>query len=317
MKPTDLFESLPDMAVFARVVEAGNFSVAARQLGSMPSTVSRQIKRLEQALGTQLLERSTRRIRVTESGAEVYRHCQAMLEAAAGAVDAAGKLASRPQGRVSLSAPTAFAKTVLHPLIPEFLRLYPEVDVQLVFIDRDVDPLVDDLDLMIRLTDRPPLGLAGRAVATVRWVLCASPGYLDARGTPGEPADLLQHDCLYLGETADDNRWSLRRDGKTQMIPVKGRYIANHAGARLEAAQQGFGIANLPDFAARQALDEGRVVLVLPDWELEAAVYIGKVWLLYPPKRFMLPKVRVLIDYLVERIADRVFVRDVFEHPSD
>jgi DNA-binding transcriptional ArsR family regulator len=130
MNPTELFALLPDMAVFARVVDAGNFSVAARQLGSTPSTVSRQIKRLEEALATRLLERSTRKVRVTESGAQVYRYCRDMVGAASGAVDAAGQLVGRPQGKVSVSAPTAYAKTVIHPLIPGFLRAYAEVGLR-------------------------------------------------------------------------------------------------------------------------------------------------------------------------------------------
>jgi DNA-binding transcriptional LysR family regulator len=304
MNPPELFESLPDMAVFVRVVDAGNFSAAARQLGSLPSTVSRQIKRLEQRLGTQLLERSTRRIRLTEAGAEVYGHCREMLDAAAGAVDAAGRLAAAPRGRVSLSAPTAFAKTVLHPVILEFLQRYPEVDVQLVFNDLDTDPLIDDLDLVVRLTSRPPLGLAGRTLGTVRWLLVASQAYLDGRGVPLKPTDLLQHECLYLGENADDNRWRLRQHGETETVKVQGRYIANHAGARLEAAREGFGIANLPDFVARKSLERGEVVQVLPDWELDAGAYVGSIWLLYPPKRYLPPKVRVLIDYLIERLAE-------------
>ncbi|MBX8533146.1 LysR family transcriptional regulator [Pseudomonas cichorii] len=304
MNPPELFESLPDMAVFVRVVDAGNFSAAARQLCSLSSTVSRQIKRLEQRLGTQLLERSTRRIRLTEAGAEVYSHCREMLDAAAEAVDAAGRLASAPRGRVSLSAPTAFAKTVLHPLMLEFLQRYPEVDVQLVFNDLDTDPLIDDLDLVVRLTTRPPLGLAGRTLGTVRWLLVASQAYLQERGTPLKPTDLLQHDCLYLGENTDDNRWRLRQSGDTQTVEVRGRYIANHAGARLEAAKSGFGIANLPDFVAKESLAQGQVVQVLPDWELNAAAYVGSIWLLYPPKRHLPPKVRVLIDYLIERFAE-------------
>ena len=247
MNPTDLFALLPDMAVFARVVDAGNFSVAARQLGSTPSTVSRQIKRLEDALATRLLERSTRTVRVTESGAQVARFCRDMLSAASGAVDAAGQLAARPQGKVRVSAPTAFAKTVIHPLIPGFLRAYDEVDLQLLFTDHDVDPLADDVDLVIRLTEHPPQGLAGRRLGAVRWLLVASPAYLREHGTPVQPRDLLKHDCIYLGETADDNRWRFRRGTETQTVDVKGRYIANHAGARLEAAQQDFGIANLPE----------------------------------------------------------------------
>ena len=303
MTPSALSAALPDMAIFARVVDAGNFSLAARQLGSTPSTVSRQIKRLEEALGTRLLERSTRRLRLTEAGGQVYRHCREMLDAAAGAVDAAGQLAARPHGKVSLSAPTAFAKTVLHPLVPAFLRRYPDVDLQLIFNDHDVDPLVDDVDLVIRLTERPPPGLAGRALGRVRWVLCASPGYLSAQGTPQEPKALVGHNCLYLGETPDDNHWHFRRGAQSQSVEVKGRYIANHAGARLEAACAGFGIASLPEFAAREALKRGEVVQVLPEWALDARAYIGAVWLLYPPKRFVPPKVRALIDYCVESLA--------------
>ncbi|WP_158902548.1 LysR family transcriptional regulator [Burkholderia sp. L27(2015)] len=304
MNSTELFALLPDMAVFARVVDAGNFSVAARQLGSTPSTVSRQIKRLEEALATRLLERSTRKVRVTESGAQVYRYCRDMVGAASGAVDAAGQLVGRPQGKVSVSAPTAYAKTVIHPLIPGFLRAYPEVDLQLLFADHEVDPLVDDLDVVIRLTEHPAPGLAGRQLGSVRWVLCASRAYLQTRGTPEHPRDLAQHDCVYLGETADDNRWRLRRGTEAHTVEVRGRYIANHAGARLEAAQQDLGIANLPEFAAADALQRGDLLQVLADWDLEARAYVGSVWLLYPPNRFLPPKVRVLIDYLAEHIHD-------------
>ncbi|MDE1184242.1 LysR family transcriptional regulator [Paraburkholderia sp.] len=302
MNPAELFALLPDMAVFARVVDAGNFSVAARQLGSTPSTVSRQIKRLEEALATRLLERSTRKVRVTESGAQVVRYCRDMVSAASAAVDSAGQLVGRPQGKVRLSAPTAYAKSVIHPLVPDFLRTYAEVDLQLQFNDHDVDPLDSDVDLVIRLTAHPPQGLAGRRISTVRWVLCASPAYLLARGTPDHPRDLAQHDCLYLGETADDNRWRFSRAGETLTIDVHGRYIANHAGARLEAAQQGLGIATLPEFATGEALASGALVQVLADWTLDARAYVGSVWLLYPPNRFLPPKVRVLIDYLAQRL---------------
>lgn len=304
MNPNELFALLPDMAVFARVVEAGNFSLAARQLGSTPSTVSRQIKRLEEALATRLLERSTRKVRVTESGARVARYCREVVSAASAAVDAAGQLAGRAQGKVSVSAPSQFARTVLHPLVPEFLRAYPEVDLQLLYSDRDVDPLTDDLDLVIRLTERPPPGLAGRQLGSVRWVLCASQAYLDTRGTPREPRELAQHDCIYLGETPDDNRWRLRLGTHAQTVAVHGRYIANHAGARLEAALQGFGVANVPEFTAANALARGELVQVLPDWTLEGQPYVGSIWLLYPPNRFLPLKVRVLIDYLVDRLHD-------------
>ncbi|WP_061152248.1 LysR family transcriptional regulator [Caballeronia arvi] len=298
MNPADLFDLMPDMAVFARVVDAGNFSLAARQLGSTPSTVSRRIKRLEEALATRLLERSTRKVRVTESGAQVYRHCRDMAAAASGAVDAAGQSSGKPQGRVALSAPTAYAKSVIHPLVPAFLAAYPDVDLQLVFADHDIDPLESDVDLVIRATSDPPQGLAARQLGRVRWLLCASAEYVREHGAPAHPRELAQHDCIHLGETADDNRWRFTRGNETVTVAVRGRYIANHAGARLEAAESGLGIATLPDFAARDALAAGRVQAVLADWELHARAYRGPVWLLYPPNRFLPPKVRALIDHL-------------------
>jgi DNA-binding transcriptional LysR family regulator len=227
-----------------------------------------------------------------------------MVSAATAAVDAAGQLAASPQGKVSVSAPTQFARAVIHPLVAGFLRAYDEVDLQLLFTDHDVDPLVDDVDLVIRLTEHPPQGLAGRRLGAVRWLLVASPAYLREHGTPAQPRDLLRHACIYLGETADDNRWRFRRGAESQSVDVKGRYIANHALARLEAAQQNFGIASVPEFAATDALQSGALVQVLPDWQLVARAYVGPVWLLYPPNRFLPPKVRALIDYLVEHLHD-------------
>ena len=306
MNPAELFALLPDLATFARVVDAGNFSVAARQLGTTPSTVSRQIKRLEESLGTRLLERSTRSIRLTDSGAQVYGYCRDMVGAASGAVDVAGQAGGEPRGKVSVSAPIAFAQAVIHPLIPGFLRCWPDVDVQLVFADREIDPLRDDVDIVIRLTRSPPLGLAARQLGAVKWLLCASPAYLAAHGTPVEPRDLARHACLYLGETVDDNRWHFRRGKDTQSLEVRGRYIANDAGARLDAALQDFGIASLPDFIAAQALAQGELVQVLADWEFEARPYMGPVWLLYPPNRFLPSKVRALIDYLASHLGEAV-----------
>lgn len=295
---------MPHMAVFARVVDAGNFSVAARQLGSTPSTVSRQIKRLEEALATRLLERSTRKVRVTEPGMQVYRHCRDMAAAASGAIDAAGQGSGKPQGRVALSAPTAYAKSVIHPLVPSFLAAYPDVVLQLVFSDHDIDPLASDVDLVIRATSHPPQGLAARALGRVRWLLCASAGYLGERGAPKHPRELAHHDCIHLGETADDNRWRFTKHGETATVAVRGRYIANHAGARLEAAEGGLGIAALPEFAARDALASGRVEAVLADWDMQARAYQGPVWLLYPPNRFLPPKVRALIDHLHAHLGE-------------
>jgi len=301
MHPDTLAALLPDLATFARVVDAGNFSEAARRLGSTPSTISRQIKRLETTLGVRLLERSTRSVRITESGEQVYRRCREMLEAATSAVDAAGH-AGQARGLVRLSAPVSYAHYVIHPLIPAFLAVHDAIDVQLIFNDRDLSPLQDDVDLVILLTRHPPPGLAGRQLGEVRWILCASPAYLEARGTPRQPADLAGHDCIYLGETPQDRRWTLHQGNISHAVDVRGRYQANHADARLDAALRHLGIAALPDFLAAESLREGCLVEVLGDWRFEARPYAGPVWLLYPPNRFLPPKVRALIDHLARHL---------------
>jgi len=298
MIPSELLSLLPDLATFARVVEAGNFSAAARLLGTTPSTVSRQMQRLERALGTRLLERSTRSIRLTESGAQVYRHCRHMVEAASDAIDVAGHLSEKVHGRISLSAPISYAKSVLHPLMDGFLRAHPQAGVQLLFDDRELDPVRDPVDLALRMTSTPPPGLVARRLGTVRWMACASFSYLRKHGMPDHPQALRQHDCLYLGDHADDNRWVFRRGEETHTVQVQGRYIVNDAETRRDAALAGWGIASLPEFVAADALREGELVQVLPDWSFEPRAYSGPVWLLYPQNRFLPPKVRAMIDWL-------------------
>ena len=298
MIPGELLALLPDLATFARVVEAGNFSAAARLLGITPSTVSRQMQRLERALGTRLLERSTRSLRLTESGTQVYRHCQHMVEAACDAIDVAGHLSEKVHGRISLGAPISYAKSVLHPLMGGFLHAHPQASVQLLFDDRELDPVRDPVDLALRMTPAPPPGLVARRLGTVRWMACASFAYLRKHGVPDHPQALRQHDCLYLGDHADDNRWVFRRDEETHTVQVQGRYIVNDAQSRCDAALAGWGIASLPEFVAADALREGELAQVLPDWSFEPRAYSGPVWLLYPQNRFLPPKVRAMIDWL-------------------
>lgn len=314
MDALTLYSLLPEMAVFVRVVETGSFSLAARQLGSTPSTISRQIKKLEESLSTRLFERTTRELRITESGEQIYRHGRDIVNSALHAIDAAGNLAGSPRGRVSMSAPTAFARTVVHPLVSAFLRKYPEVNLRLLLTDEDVEPIAGDLDLVIRLTNTPPPGLAGRPLRRVRWMLCASKEYLERKGFPTHPEQLFAHECICLGEQPDDNRWRFRQRivkgfegvADTHQVNVSGRYTVNHPGARIDAALQGFGIASLPGFVAESVVARGDLVEVLGDWEFEVNAYAGNIWLLYPPNRFLPPKVRVLFDYLVERLSDVV-----------
>lgn len=303
MRTNELMSMLPDIAVFVRVVETGSFSEAARQLGVTPSSISRQVARLEQRLGVRLLVRTTRTLRLSESGTEAFRCAQDMLMSARGVLDVADRFMREPEGLVRVSMPKAFGRQVIHPLMPAFLARYPKVDVQLIFNDRMLDPVADEVDLAIHATDAPPPGLVGRVLMPIRHRLCATRDYLERAGAPGHPQDLLLHSCLYLGETPDDCRWQFRREGVTETVRVHGRYVVNHSEVRLEGVLNHLGIGSLPEFTAHAALQDGRIVQVLPDWEFLTPAYYGSAWLLYPANRHLPPKVRVMVDYLVEQVV--------------
>ena len=293
---------LTEMVVFVKVVEAGSFSAAARQLGSSPSAVSRSIARLEKALAIRLLQRTTRKLRLSDAGEEVFRRCREMAGAAQAVMDLSGRFTREAEGLIRVSVPKAVGRYVIHPHMPEFLRRYPKVDVQLILEDRYVDLIDDNVDLSIRITDEPPPGLVGRELFPIEHLLCATPQYLAEQGVPQQPEDLREHSCIVLGETPADARWKFRQGSKSVTVGVRGRYAANHTGVRLDAVLQDIGIGSLPYFTARQALEEGRVIQVLPEWAFIAS-YHGGVWLLQTPTRYLQPKLRVFIDFLVERLA--------------
>ncbi|WP_027468520.1 LysR family transcriptional regulator [Deefgea rivuli] len=291
-----LLALLPDLAVLVKVVESGSFSAAARGLNCTPSSVSRQISRLEAALNVQLFVRTTRTLRLSEAGQSIAQHAADML-AAARAAAAVSDVRAAPQGLVRLSAPKAFTKQVIQPLLSRFLQQYPAVNLQLIVTDRLTDLLQEDIDLAIRITDQPPEGLIAKALMPIEQVLVASSGYLQQRGIPQSPAELTQHDCIYLGEHANDNRWVLRQGDVSHSVVVSGRFVANHTEIRLAAALDDWGIASLPLFTAQAALADGRLTRALPNWQLQTA-YQGMAYLLYPPNRYLAPKVQVLVDWL-------------------
>lgn len=303
MRTNQLLPLLPNMVILVKVVEKGGFSAAARELGTTASAVSRQIARLEQALGLRLLERSTRRLRLNEAGHEVYECCQRILTSASDVLAISDRVMSAPQGQVRLSVPKALGKFVIAPLIGPFLQRYPQVDVALQLTDTLPDLLASDLDMLIAIGDKPPENLAGRPLTFVSQLLCATPQYLNRRGTPEQPEDLAQHDCIWLGETPEDYRWRFRQGEQRRQVEVHGRFVSNHSEARMAVVLDHLGITCLPHFTAAAALAEGTLVPVLPQWRYDGP-YQGTAWVLYRPNPQLPPKMRVLIDYLASALAD-------------
>lgn len=292
---------LNDMAVFVRVVETGSFSEAARQMAVTPSAASRAVARLEKALGQRLLQRSTRKLRLDDGGKEVYARCSEMLDAAQAALEAAGHRGAEPRGQLRISVPKAIGRDLVHPHMPDFLARYPGVDVLLRLEDRYMDLYDEQIDLAIRITDQPPPGLMGRRLLRIEHLICATPEYLARHGTPAQPQDLKAHNCIYLGEEPGDSRWKFRRGEQNVIVQVRGRYAANHTGVRLDALLRHLGIGSLPHFTAQEALAQGRIVPVLPDWSFQTH-YSGDAWALYPRTRHVTPKLKALLDFLGERL---------------
>ena len=265
---------LGEMAVFVKVVETGSFSETARQLGATPSAISRSVARLEKALGTRLLQRTTRKLRLSESGHEVHRRCVDMVSAAQAVMAVSGQFDPEPQGLIRVSVPKAVGRFVIHPHIPDFLARYPKIDVLLQLKDSYVDLIDDQVDLAIRITDRPSPGLMGRKLIDIDHMLCATPDYLKRQGTPEHPHDLKVHNCIFLGEEPGDSRWKFQRNGKNVSVNVHGRYAVNHTGARLDT-----------------------------EWEFKTHYYCGEAWVLYPPTRYLPPKLSAFISFMAERLG--------------
>ena len=190
---------------------------------------------------------------------------------------------------------------MIHPLIPEFLERYPQIDVCLRLEDRYMDLIDDGVDLALRITNTPSPGLYGKTLMPVTHVICATPEYLRRTGTPQHPHDLRAHSCISLGETPADSRWKFTRHGKTETVQTYGRYAANHTGVRLDAVKRHVGIGSLPLFTAREALGKGEIVQVLPEWEFISS-YTGELWLLWTRNKHMPARMRAMIDYLNEKM---------------
>jgi DNA-binding transcriptional LysR family regulator len=288
---------LNEMAVFSQVVESGGFSAAARVLGLNTSAVSRHVSRLESHLGGRLLQRTTRSLSLTELGREVYSACTRMVSTAREIQALAGSYSARPNGLIRLTAPVVFGQVWLAPKLPEFLELYPEVDVRLTLVDRTVDLIEEGVDLAIRIARELAPGLAARALCAMRYVLVASPAYLARHGIPAAPQDLAGHRCSHLGYGPFGEAWTLERGETRVQVTVRARLTINNSAAILAMVEEGGGIGLVPDFSAGAALDAGRVQRVLPEWEL-CEPYTGTVHAVYIPGPHLALKVRALIDYL-------------------
>lgn len=295
-------QHLTEMSIFAKVVEAKSFSGAARNLKLTKSAVSKQVSRLEQALGARLLNRTTRTLSLTEAGGAVYEHCARIVSAAEAAELAASQLAAAPRGILKLSAPVTFGKMHVAPAVPEFLRRYPDVAVQISLLDRIVDLAEEGYDLAIRLTQKPGENLVARKLATIRYVICGSPDYFARAGLPKKPEDLAGHNCVSYGSEGFGERWQFEGPQGRVAVKVRGNFQINSSEAIRQTLLDGIGIALVPTLTVGADLQSGALKMVMKRYR-PVGPFSSEAYAVYLPNRQLSPKVRAFIDFLVERFG--------------
>jgi DNA-binding transcriptional LysR family regulator len=296
-------DRLDAMGVFAKVVEAGSLSAAARALGVSLASVSRHLAALEDQLGARLISRTTRRLSLTEGGRAYYERCKRILGDVEEAEAAVSQFQATPSGRVVVSASVLFGRTFLAPALPDFLERYPRVAVELTLTDRFVNLVEEGVDVAVRVGGLADSSLVARRIGGFRRVVCAAPAYLKRRGVPKEPADMTGHDCLIYSMLAEVDRWRFIIEEREVAIPVTGRLRSNNQDVLLRAALDSAGIMLAPSWLVRDHVASGRLRLVLEDFEPEST----PIHILYPHARLLSAKVRALIDYLAARWREEDF----------
>jgi DNA-binding transcriptional LysR family regulator len=291
-------DRLTAMQVFVEVAGSGSFSATADKLDMSRAMVSRYVGELEQWLGARLLQRTTRSVTLTDAGETCLRRSQQMLALMDNVEEETSRHDGALRGQLRITCSTSFAYAQMAAAVVDFLKLYPELKIDLNASEGALNLVEARIDLAIRISAEPDPSLIGRALAPCTSVLVASPGYLASHGVPQAPADLATHRCLSYANFGK-SLWTLKRGEEQADVRVASHFSANEATALLRAALAGGGIALQPTYLAHPHLQDGSLQAVLPEWTLPDMT----LYALYPSRRHLSPAVRALLDFLVERFA--------------
>ncbi|WP_180179543.1 LysR substrate-binding domain-containing protein [Acinetobacter sp. YH12041] len=296
-----MLTDLDDFYCFAQVVEHGGFSAAERATDIPKSKLSRRVYNLEERLGVRLIQRSSRHFAVTDIGMNIYRHAQVMLSAAQAAHDLVDHLSTEPRGTIKISLPVSIAQNEMAKILPDFLKKYPEIKVQMMITNRRVDIINEGFDLALRvrtsLDDDPNLVI--RQFEKIEQHLFASQGYLNEFGDLKTPEQLSEHKILSMVEEHTEQFLILQNEQQQQKkIRINPTVMGSDLNMLAQLAASGCGITLLPDNVVQQYIERGELVRVLSDWKTAHGIF----HLVYPSRRGLLPAVRVFIDYLVEHL---------------
>lgn len=295
-------DRLTDISVFVRVVERGSFTRAAEELELSRAVVSKYLTRLEERLGARLLNRTTRRLALTEAGAALFEASRGALELIDEAEDAVARFQKEPRGRLKVSAPMGFGILYLGGAVADFLKANPAVSIDMHLDDRFVNLVSEGLDLAIRIGQLTDSSLVARKLTVTQPIVVASPGYLEENGEPEAPEDLAAHNCLLYSYLSTANVWRFTGTDKRDIpVAVTGNARVNNGNLECEMAASGLGLAMVPTFYAAPYLRTGRLKRVLSRYPMaELGIYA-----VYPQRGHVPPKVRAFVDFLASRFGRR------------
>jgi DNA-binding transcriptional LysR family regulator len=295
-------DRLESMAMLVAVIDAGSLSAAGRNLGVPLPTVSRKISELEAHLGIQLIRRSSRRITLTEAGAAYLDACKRILEQIGEAERAASGEYQTPRGELIVTAPIVFGRLHVLPVICDFLKAYPDIDIRLLLADRNLNLLDEHIHVAVRIGALPDSSLMGTRVGAVRPVVCGSPAYFAARGMPGTPEELVTHDCITSDVVGAPDVWRFRAGQPERAITVRSRLFVSTAEAAVDAAVAGVGIARLLSYQVARAVAEKMLVIILDDFGPPPQ----PVNLLHAGGKLAPLKLRAFLDFAAPRLKLRL-----------
>lgn len=289
------FSSLP---VFVAVIESGSFSQAGKALGVSKSAVSKRINQLEERLGVQLLQRTTRRLSLTEAGERYFEYAQQALAQARAAEDAVSLTQTCPKGLLRVNAPMSFGRLHLAALVPEFLERYPQIELHMAMDDRVVDMVAGGFDVAVRIGRLQDSSLVAKRLSDCQSVLCAAPNYLERSPTLQTPMDLQNHNCLFYSYFQAGTEWTFHGLKGAVRVQPKGNYQVNNSEALREAVLAGVGVAQMPLFIVADDIRSGKLTPLLPHYPLP----LHAIYAVYPQRRHLPAKVRVFLEFISEKM---------------
>ena len=291
-------DRLETMRVFVTVAEVQGFAPAARRLAMSPAAVTRAIAALERHVGARLLQRTTRVVRLTEAGARYFADCKRILEDIETAESAAAENQTEPRGELVVTAPLVFGRMFVAPLVLEFLARHSQVSARTLLVDHVVDLVEGGIDVAVRIAHLPDSSLTAIKVGSVRRVVCASPGYLAAHGTPQTPADLASHEALIFTRDHGQSAWQFGAGRTARTVPLRSRFVVNNADAAIAAAVAGAGVTRVLSYQIGPQVEAGLLAVVL-EKHAPPAIPVSVV---FPAGRRSAAKVREFVAFAVERL---------------